>query len=449
MSKTSKVSYPQYLGYGVGALGLDLSYGLFYTFLSIYLTDTLYISSAFLLVVSFLARVFDGITDPVMGAIVDGTKSRFGKYRPWIITGAFTNAIVLAMLFTNPGFAVGGTGLYAYAAAMYVLWGMTNTLMDIPYWSMVPSLTTDPKQRNIAATIPRAFSGLGQLVIIVATPKMLTLLGRPGDADAQGFQRWACVCGIALVCLVAISFFSTGRIKAVTQTKPSQIKITPRSVLDTLRKNDQLLVFMLVALLANTGWYLVNGLAPYYFKQVVGDFELLSTFGMLAGAAQAAGLVMLPVLTRKLRRNSVIKLAMAMAAGGYLGMYFFRGFFPLFAVFGFVGMMGVGCSFVSQTVMLSDIVDYGEYKLGYRSDSVVFSMKGFLQKGAYSLQSIVMFACLQLTGYKGELAIQPAAAQQGITVMMFLIPPALTMLALLLFSSKYKLDEEKMAEINA
>ena len=447
----------KYTGFGIGALGMDLSYGLFFSFASIYMTDILYFSPAFLLAMSFAARVWDGVNDPIMGAIVDSTKSRFGKYRLWMIIGAASNAVVLALLFTNPGI-VSGPGrvspwLYTYVAVLYVFWDMTNTMMDIPYWSMVPSLTTDPKQRNIAATVPRAFSGLGQLVISVATPVMIPLLGgrRNGDLNAPGFQRWAMLCGVALVGLVLVAFFSTGKIKAVAQATPSGEKITLRSVIHTLRNNDQLLVFMLVALLANTGWYLVTGLAAYYFERVLGNFQLMSLFGMLVGAGQAAGLVLLPVLTRWLKRNTVIKIAMGMAAVGYLGMYFFSSvidIFPLFAVFGVIGMMGVGCSFVSQTVMLSDIVDYGAFKLGYRSDSVVFSMKGFLQKGAYSLQSIIMYTVFHFTGYDGALAVQPQSAQTGITVMMFLLPPALVLLALWVFRTKYKLDEEMMAQVN-
>jgi len=135
-----------------------------------------------------------------------------------------------------------------------------------------------------------------------------------------------------------------------------------------------------------------------------------------------------------------------------LGMYVFSSvidFFPAFAAFGLIGMMGVGCCFVSQTVMLSDIVDYGARKLGSRSDSITFSMKGFLQKGAYSIQSLVMFLGLAVTGYRGESSVQPDSAKTGITVMMFILPPVFALAALLLFGAKYKLNEERMAEVNA
>ena len=444
----------KYTGFGIGALGMDLSYGLFFTFLNYYLTDTLYLHPMFLMVLTFIARVWDGVNDPIMGAIVDGTKSRLGKYRFWLMIGSVTNAIVLLLLFTNPGFTVTknvnviDVGLCVYVAIMYVMWDMTNTMMDIPFWSMVPSLATDPKQRNLAATVPRAFSGLGQLVVAVASPLLIPLLGNQEGYNAPGFRLWALICGAVLIGLMAVSFVSTGKIPAVTQAGPSQEKITFRAVWSTVKNNDQLLIFMALAFLMNTGWYMLTGLATHYFERVVGDGKQQSFFALLMGAGQAAGLLLLPVLTKWLKRNTVIKIAMCMAGIGYLGMYAFRNNLVLFAVSCLVGMVGVGSSFVSQTVMLSDIVDYGGHRMGYRSESVTFSMKGIIQKGAYSVQAVAMFLMLQLTGYDPALAIQPQSAKTGITVMMLLVPPVLTAAALLVFSTKYKLDEERMAEIN-
>ncbi len=445
----------KYIGYGVGALGMDLSYGLFYSFLSFYLTDILYLHPIFLMVVTFAARVWDGINDPIMGAIVDSTKSRFGKYRRWLLIGSICNAVILVLLFSNPGFSVSSghasIGLYIYVAFMYVFWGMSNTMMDIPYWSMVPSLTSDPKQRNIAATVPRAFSGMGNMIVAVASPLLIPLLGQQENYNAPGYQRWAIICGAALVGLVFISFTSTGKIPAIKNSQPSNTKITGKAVLNTLRSNDQLLIFILVALLMNTGWYMVTGIATHYFTRVVGDPKMQSTFSVLVGVGQAAGLLLIPIFTKWFKRNTVIKLAMGITIAGYLGMYYFssvKDMFIPFALFGVLGMMGVGCSFVAQTIMLSDIVDYGEYKQGYRSDSVTFSMKGIVQKGAYSIQAVAMFLMLDLTGYDAKLAVQPAGAKAGITSMMFLVPPILTGIALLVFFAKYKLNEAKMLEVN-
>ncbi|MBR2731767.1 MAG: MFS transporter, partial [Clostridia bacterium] len=113
------------IGYGVGAIGLDLSYGLFYSYLSLYLTNALKISPLFLLILAPLARIWDGVNDPMMGSIVDRTHTKMGKYRPWILTGACFNAVVLSLLFNIAGFNVGTVGVYVLVAVFYVLWGMT------------------------------------------------------------------------------------------------------------------------------------------------------------------------------------------------------------------------------------------------------------------------------------------------------------------------------------
>ena len=150
-----KTTWGEKIGYGVGAIGLDLSYGLFYSFLSYYLSSVLGLKEGFLLLLTPLARIWDGINDPMMGTIVDNTRFKNGKYRPWILIGAVSNAVVLFLLFTK--FGLSGTPLYIYIGIMYILWGMTNTMADIPYWSMVPSFTSDPKDRNMVSTVARTF----------------------------------------------------------------------------------------------------------------------------------------------------------------------------------------------------------------------------------------------------------------------------------------------------
>ena len=273
----------KYLGYGVGAIGMDLSYGLFNSFLNNYLTNVLLIAPFYVGVVAFCARIWDGINDPMMGTIVDNTHTRAGKFRPWILTGSLLNAVVLFFLFTNPGFSVSGSavniGLYVYVAVMYVLWGMSYTIVDIPYWSMVPVLTSDPQERNLAATFPRFFSGFGQIIIVVLTVPMLNLFGKGNDAI--GFSYWSAICGVLLVLGCLVTFFTT---KETVHPKPEhQEKFTLKRAFLTIKNNDQLLIFILTAICFNTGWYLTNGLGIYYFESVLENRDLYSVFGAIGG----------------------------------------------------------------------------------------------------------------------------------------------------------------------
>ena len=298
-----KTTWGQKIGYGVGAIGLDLSYGMFYSYLSYYLSSVLGLKEGFLLLLTPLARIWDGVNDPIMGTIVDNTKTKMGKYRPWILIGALSNAIVLSLLFTS--FGMSGTKLYIYIAVMYILWGMTNTTADIPYWSMVPSFTNDPKDRNLVATVARTFSGLGQGIITVLTPIILPLLSSGMTTDkgysAAGFSRWAIICGVFLVIFAVICVLSTKERNVVYNNS----KFSFKQMFKVIGTNDQLIVFMIFAMLSNAGWYLTSGTAVYYFTDVLGDSTKQSLFSMIGAVGSVLGLLVIPILEKKLSNRTI------------------------------------------------------------------------------------------------------------------------------------------------
>lgn len=453
MKKNNGNSLARYIGYGIGAVGLDLSYGLFYSYLSKYLTDVLLMPAAFLLILTPIARIWDGINDPIMGVIVDSTKTRMGKYRPWILIGTFCNAVVLAMMFTNPGIRLGSVGMFVYVAVMYVLWGMTNTMADIPYWSMVPSFTNDPSERNTVSTIARTFSGIGQGIITICTPYALVLLGTGANEaekkiSAQGFSRWAIICAVLLVMFAVICVFVTKERHVVYNKE----KFSFRKLFDVVKSNDQLVVFMIFAMLSNAGWYLTSGVGAYYFEDVEGDITKQSTFAIFGAVGSFLGLFVIPIMSKKYTRRTIYRFCLIMVIFGYLIMILCGPVLHqtmLLNIAYIIASIGIASMFVNQTVMLADIVDYGEYKTGKRSESTTFSMKGFLQKMAYTLQTIILFSGLGLSGYEGEAETQTALSQNTISVMTFVIPPILVLISFLVFSKKYKLYGELADKVHA
>lgn len=441
------------LGYGIGAIGLDLSYGLFYSYLAKYFTDTLDLNYWFLLLLTPVARIWDGINDPMMGTIVDNTRTKMGKYRPWILIGSCCNAVVLSLLFTNPGLATDGLGIHIYVAVFYVLWGMTNTMADIPYWSMVPSFTSDPNERNIIATIARTFSGLGQGIISILTPIMLpifsvTMLGGEKVADAKGYSTWAIICAVALVGFSALSVSQTKE-RVITTAKE---KFSLKKIFKVVGANDQLRTFMLFAMLSNAGWYMVSGVSVYFFDVVVGDPSKQSTFNLIGAVGSVLGLAVVPVLTKFISRKRTYQTSLCLALAGFIGMlicakaeaYMAMNFCYL------LGSIGIASMFVSQTVFLADIVDYGEIKMGTRAESVTFSMKGFLQKMAYTIQTIILFTGLIISNYtpkSAEKLVYTATEKSAVSFMMLICPIILITLSLIVFSTKYKLHGEFMENI--
>ncbi|MDE6123688.1 MAG: glycoside-pentoside-hexuronide (GPH):cation symporter, partial [Eubacterium sp.] len=399
-----KTTLRQKLGYGVGAIGLDLSYGLFYSYLSYYLSSVLGIKEAFLLLLTPLARIWDGVNDPIMGTVVDSTKTKMGKYRPWILIGAVSNAVVLSLLFTS--FGMSGTKLYIYIAVMYILWGMTNTMADIPYWSMVPSFTNDPQDRNLIATIARTFSGLGQGLITVLTPLILPILSSGITTDkgysASGFSKWAIICGILLVFFSSICVLSTKERHVIYNKE----KFSFKQMFKVIAGNDQLIVFMVFAMISNAGWYLTSGTAVYYFTDVLGKSTAQSMFSMIGAVGSAAGLLVIPILEKFLSNRKIYQISLSMAILGYILMFIFGPVLKITIALDIsyiIASIGIGSMFVAQTVFLADIVDYGEYKTGSRNESITFSMKGFLQKMAYTIQTIFLFGGLGIMGYNSQI----------------------------------------------
>ena len=448
MANKKKSIIPTALGYGVGAIGLDLSYGMFYSYLSYYLSSVLGLQEGFLLLITPIARIWDGINDPMMGTIVDNTRTKHGKYRPWILIGAICNAVVLFLLFTS--FGMSGLPLYIYIGVMYILWGMTNTMADIPYWSMVPSFTSEEKERNLVATVARSFSGIGQGIISILTPIICPLLSS-GITDAKGysasgFSRWAGICGVALVFFALVCVLITKEKNVVYGEKK---KFSLKQIFSVIKNNDQLVVFIVFAMLSNAGWYLTSSTAVYYFTDTLGNSKLQSLFQTIGTVGSVLGLLVVPVLTKWFSKRTTYTISLSTAIVGYALMLITGPILKLNVVIMDVcyilASVGVSSMFVSQTIFLADIVDYGEYKNGERNESITFSMKGFLQKMAYTMQTIVLFGGLGLMNYNEQIMTSIGlneTTKTGIGVICFGVPMLFFLTSLIVFRKKFKVYGE-------
>ena len=238
-------------------------YNVIATGMVFYFQSVIFIPAIAISVIMGVARIWDAVNDPMMGTIVDSTNTKFGRYRPWVVFGSLANSIILFLLFFNPGFTTGMNGgtpsilLYVYIAVMYILWGMTNTSADIPYWSMVPSFTTDPNERSILATIARAFSGIGQGIVSMGSPMLLNALGNViSNADGTTSNVWTqggytATAAICSVFLVFFSVLSMSKVKENVHVTPQE-KFSFRKIFSVIKENDQLRVFMLFAMLSKT-----------------------------------------------------------------------------------------------------------------------------------------------------------------------------------------------------
>ncbi|MFR8620275.1 MAG: melibiose:sodium transporter MelB, partial [Romboutsia timonensis] len=429
---TSREKY----SYGIGAYGKDLACGIVYTFLMIYFTDVVGINPAFVGTLFLMARLWDAINDPIMGMIVDNTRSRFGKFRPWIFIGTILNSVVLFLLFRKPDLE--GTSLYLYYSVMYILWGMTYTIMDIPYWSMIPTLATTKEDREKISVVPRIFASLGGLTVTTFGIALVNKLGNGNQI--KGFEYFAL--GIVIIFIIS-TIVTCINVKEKTQVQVNNEKVNIKQAFNILKQNDQLLVFIGIVLAYNLAMQLAGGAAIYYFKYVAGKESLFSLYSFFK-VAEIGGLMLFPVVTRKIGRQQVFRVATILPMFGLITLFISGLIAPQSILFISVSavLLNLGSGFLlgSTTVMLADIVDYGEYKLGSRNESIIFSAQTLLVKLASALSGWLIGVGLSLIGYVAGAAVQSNITIIGIRVIMTIIPSIVALVMYVIYKSKYKIN---------
>ena len=358
------------LSFGLGGFGKDLVYAIVSTYLMKYMTDVRLVDPMIVAVLFMAARIWDAFNDPFMGIVVDNTRSRWGKFRPWILIGTILNAVVLVMLYLDVDLPANQYAIYV--GAMYILWGMTYTIMDIPYWSMVPALTDNEDERSQISAIPRFFASMAWLVVGSSGLYIVKYFG--GGDQILGFSRFAIA--VALIFVVTILLTVTQTRERVVATKGSGEKTTPKRMIEVLVKNDQVLVVLGIALFFNMAYQLSNSFALYYFEYVCGVKEALyATYTGVAGIAQMAALAVFPSLSKKINKGIVFVVSCLLPVVGFAALLLVGYIAPtnilLVGVCSAIVNIGIGFMLVLVTVILAEAVDYGEFKLGTRNESIV------------------------------------------------------------------------------
>ena len=435
-----KVTWKEKLSYGFGALGKDMVCGLIFTFAMIYFTDVLKISAGFVGSLFFFAKFWDAVNDLGMGIIVDNTRTKWGKFRPWLLIGTIVNAVVFVCLFTNWGLS--GTSLYVFAAVMYVLCGMTYTIMDIPYWSMLPNFTKDKREREKLSVIPRIFASIGGSLIVGGFGlQIIEFLGKGNDQ--AGYTRFAWI--IAIVFVIAI-LITVCNVKSADKVDTMKVEKTSlRQMVHIILKNDQFLVANGIILTFNFAIQVMNGVSTYYFIYVTGSKEMFSVFTMFAGIAEIVGLFVFPKVVSKISRTHVYFWACCFPVIGFAILFVISYLCPqnaiLTALSGICVKFGSGLHLGTATVVLADVVDYGEYKFGSRNESITFSIQTLMVKFTSAMGALLTGAALTWTGYVPN-AVQSEATLMGIRIVMIVIPTTFAIASFVIYKGMFKLNGE-------
>ncbi len=461
MENKKNLTGTERFAYGIGAVGKDMVYMLSASYISIYFLDVMGISAAAIAVLLLVARVFDAFNDPIMGVLVAKTKTRWGKFRPWLLVGTITNAVILYMMFSIPP-TLDGAGLVAYASVTYIIWGLTYTMMDIPYWSMIPAFTQSGKEREGLSAFARSCAGIGSALISIITVMSVAALGRKfgGTTDNEinriGYSKFALIIAILFVVFITITCLVIKE-KSTVDMKSASIK----DMFKALIQNDQAMTVVVAIVMINTALYITQQLVYFFLKYdfspatYQADFTLFNTVG--GGCQILAMMLLFPILRKVMDTIRIFYTCFGMAVTGYI----------LIIIISYTGtsnvkwllipaaliMAAVGVLNVIITVFLANTVDYGELKNHRRDESVIFSMQTFVVKLASGiagfLSSMVLFVFNINSDKNAEAVAISETSSLGLRLSMTLIPIVVLLVGFVVFRKKYILSDDRMDEITA
>ena len=426
--------------FGLGTIGRDMFYAfeanaLLY-FLSNILSLPIHVFAAVSLVLSVL-RIADALNDPITGLVIDNIHTKWGKFKPAILVGGVVSVIFYLILFGNVGT---GTAYVIFFAVAYVLWDISYGINDIAYWTLLPALTQDQKQRENYGAFARICANIGMYIIMVGWQPITAALGNTTKA-------WMTVAvAVSIVYLAGLCFPLIG-VKENREIKEDEEKFSIRDMWNAITKNDQLMWTTLAMALFMVGYCTTTGFATYYMQYLYGDINMYAILAAVCGVAQLAALMIFPLFSKKHDRRQLYTGATVLVVAGYLAFFFAEHSIVLIAISAI--LMFVGQAFIQLLMLmfLADTIEYGQWKLGRRSESITFSIQPLVNKigGALSTGLIsisIMLAGIKTKGSDTAAAAIDASGKLTIKLAMLAIPLVLIVAGYVIYLRKYKISKE-------
>ena len=429
--------------FGLGTVGRDMFYAFesnaILYFLSDVLSLPLWVFAATSMVLSVL-RIFDALNDPITGLIIDNIHSPWGKFKPAILVGGVASVIFYLMLFGNIGTGWGFIILFGVA---YLLWDISYGINDIAYWTLLPALTTDQKQREKNGAFARICANVGMFAIMIGWQPITQAMG---DTPKAWFLV-ACAMCVFYLGFLCFPLFGVKEDRSIVQ---SQEKTTLRQMWQAISKNDQLLWTTLAMTLFQVGYCTTTGFAIYYMKYLFGNENMYAVLAAVCGVAQLAALGVFPLFSKRFNRRQLYSGATVLVLAGYLVFFFAEHSLILIAVSAVLLFIGQAFIQLLMLMFLADTIEYGQWKLRKRNESVTFSIQPLVNKIGGALSTGIISIALIVSGIKqGEetaTSIGPAG-QTTVKAAMFAIPLVMIVAGFFIYLKKYKIDETFYASI--
>lgn len=434
-------------GFGIGTIGRDAAYTLISMFLLFYLSDILQVSEQVFATVSIVivaGRILDAVIDPFVGVLVDNTRSRWGKFKPWIVAGILLSSGLTVMLFAP--WDIGDVAYILVFTVVYIAWSAAFAANDISYWSMLPALTQSQREREKIGSFARICASIGTFAIVVAIIPVSSAIGEATGDLTSSFFWVALVISVVMVVLQLVQVLLTKEDPAVVTQSHTRF----RELITVIFRNDQLLAVAIAFVLFMTAFSVTTGFGTYYFKYVYGDADMYSVFAAVLGVSQITALALYPVLAARFTRRTLFTVSLFVVVGGYV-LFFLTppGGLALVIVAGVAVFAAQAIIQIQLLMFVADTVEYGEHKLGRRNDSVTLSLQPVIYKLSSALgNAVIAWAVIASGVLNAESHLDMTEAGSTLVkIAMFVVPGAMIATSYLVYRRFYSLDEGRYARI--
>ncbi|HPD01901.1 MAG: MFS transporter [Christensenellales bacterium] len=463
--------------YCFGGIGRDMAYSLFSGHMLTFIMLTRQIDAAMqagIGIVMIICRIWDAFNDPIMGSIIENTRGKYGKFKPWILIGAITNAIILVIMFTTK---LQGWSFIIFFGLMFLLWDITFTMNDIGYWSMLPALTSNRADRDFTTSWANLLAGVGGGLGFAVIP---FLTAGAYAIGGNAVTAYAVVSVIIAVCFIGCQVMTVLGVKEkAAPPPPPKVKGEGglKKMFKVIAKNDQLLWVALIMLIYNLGGAGTQMLTMYIYLQFGYEGYFAMAFSVIFGISTGIPMILYSLAAKKFKRRQILHLSIILIVFGYLcffltGVAWPMNFFVL-AAWGIFISIGQGFFYNILTISISNTVEYNEWRTGKREEAIIFSMRPLMAKLGTAIQIAIVTGVYFILGirnitngiseYENQVhqklitaaekteKIKELIATAGADATFWLraciafIPLVLIFIAYIIYLAKFKIDEEKYA----
>ena len=448
--------------FGLGTVGRDALYSLVSMYLLVHLTDVVGFTDKNLGIIGVMLTLFgtfDAVIDPFVGAIVDNTKTRWGKFKPWIFIGMIGTGVLTVLMFHN--FEMDQTTHIIRLAVTYLLFSIFFSLNDIAYWSLMPAISKDQKVREGVGAFARICANVGMFSMVLIYLNVPGFFEGLGLNDRDSYFYFAIIIAIIMWVFQSITLIGVKEDRSQLQTVE---RTTIKDLFRALFKNDQLLVTAVSMALFMIGYCSTTGFGTYYFKYAYKDEGMYMVFAAVLAVAQLTALSLFPLFRKKFTRKQLYTGSMIAVTISYLIFFLSFEWLPLIVLAGLGLFFAQAFIQLLMLLFLADAVEYGEWKLGKRNEAASFAVQPFINQFGGAVSKGVVSYTLIISGlnaiansligievgtpeYDAIINAIPGSSIWIMKLSMMILPLICILIGFVLYRKKFIIDEELYAKI--